>query len=97
MPAINKYNIYSKDGRIIKANINRKEIAALVGLSESYVAEILVNMVSGQKKKIKDYTVEYALDPSMSAPNTEAKKLLNAEWDKTCKPFRALRRKTGCR
>lgn len=92
MPAINKYNIYGTDGRIVKANVNKSEIAGIIGQSPDYVGRQLANIVRGQKEKIKDYTIECILDRSSSVPNTEAKKLLDAEWDKTCKPFRALRR-----
>ena len=93
MPTINKYNVYGDDGRIIKANISRPEIANIIGQSADYVAHQLANIARGQKEKIKDYVVECVLDRSSSTPNTEAKKLLDAEWDKTCRPFRELRRK----
>lgn len=93
MPAINKYNIYGSDGRIVKANVDKTEIAGIIGQSADYVGRQLSNIMRGKKEKIKEYTIECILDRSSSVPNTEAKKLLDAEWDKVCKPFRDLRRK----
>ena len=92
MPAIFKYNIYGDDNRIIRANVQRSEIAKIIGFSEDYVGKQLEHIMRGQKEKIKEYTIECVLDRSTSVPNTEAKKLLDAEWDKVCEPFRRLRK-----
>lgn len=90
MPAVFKYNIYGGDGRIIVANVQRSEISSILGFTEDYVGKQLSYLVRGQKVKIKEYTVECILDRSSSVPNTEAMKLLKAEWDEVCMPFRRL-------
>ena len=90
MPAVFKYNIYGGDGRIIVANVQRSEISSILGFTEDYVGKQLSYLVRGQKVKIKEYTVECVLDRSSSVPNTEAMKLLKAEWDEICMPFRRL-------
>ena len=93
MPPIFKYNVYDEEGRIVLANTDKKDIAILTGVSAEYIDRQILHITYGQKEQFKGYTIECISDRTTSRPNTEVKKLLDAEWERTCRPFRALRRK----
>lgn len=96
MSRLHKYNIYDAEGRIIAADVNKKELAAITGTSSDTIRRHLLGIVCGQKERYREYTIECVLDRTQhesNIPNTAAWKLLDAEWERTCRPFRALRRK----
>lgn len=87
-----KFNVYDTEGYIIGAELSRYETAELIGCSHGTIDEKVFGMVKGQKVTINGFQVEYPLKLQTPIPDN-AKKLLLAEWDKVCKPFRDLRRK----
>lgn len=91
MPPIYRYTVYDVDGRIIKANINKHDLAILLGVSTDTIRRHLLGVVLGQKERYREYTIECVSDREASVPNTATKRLLDAEWDKVCRPFRKLR------
>ena len=91
MASFNRYTVYDVDGRIIQANINKHDLAVLLGVSADTIRRHLLGVVCGQKERYKEYTIECVTDRAESKPNTATQKLLDAEWDEVCMPFRRLR------
>lgn len=91
MASFNRYTVYDADGRIIQANINKHDLAVLLGVSADTVRRHLLGVVSGQKERYREYTIECVTDRADSRSNTATQKLLDAEWDEVCMPFRRLR------
>lgn len=92
MSGIYRYNLYDADGRIVEANITKKELSTIIGTSTDTIRRHLLGIVSGQKERYREYTIECVLDGVPAVPYKPTKELLESEWDKTCKPFRVLRR-----
>lgn len=91
MASFNRYTVYDADGRIIQANINKHDLAVLLGVSADTVRRHLLGVVCGQKERYREYTIECVTDRAESRPNTATQKLLDAEWEQACMPFRRLR------